>query len=86
MGASLSQNSPTGPSPPPATRSEPVNRRRVLGPAPPHRVDVARLPRPRTELEELEHLLAVLAAAEHELHKLEVRQQAKRLQALGIRG
>jgi hypothetical protein len=48
-------------------------------------VDVARLPQPRSELQELEHRLLVLDAAEHKLHKLGAGQQAKRLRALGIR-
>jgi hypothetical protein len=38
--------------------------RRVLGPAPAQRADVRRLVRPRTQLEELEHRLRVLEAAE----------------------
>jgi hypothetical protein len=83
MGTSRLANSPTAPSPPTAFRVT-VNERRVLGPAPPYRVDTGRLPRPRTELQELEHRLVVLAAVEHQLHKLGAQQQAKRLRALGI--
>jgi hypothetical protein len=57
---------------------------RVLGPAPPRLLGVRRLPRPRTELEQLDHGLHVLEQAELLERGLAWERQRKRLARVGV--
>jgi hypothetical protein len=57
---------------------------RVLGACPPRRVDVRRLARPRTRLEDLDHRIAVLETAELLERGLAWERQRKRLARVGV--